>query len=229
MSLPPVRLPLFPLGSVLFPGQSIPLRVFEDRYRRMVRDLLEVDDPAQRLFGSVAIREGYEVGEHGSQSLYRVGCTVQLTDVEAARGGGYDVVGVVRGRFRLDAIHADGPYAVAEGVLLADSPGPDGTDVGLDTASRQARARFAHYLAEVGQWRDDLTAPRLPRDPEFLAWVLAGALPLPLPERQRLLEADDTMSRLDLVSQLLQDELRAMAAIPSLPATEVARTRWSPN
>jgi hypothetical protein len=50
-----------------------------------------------------------------------------------------------------------------------------------------------------------------------------------MPDRQALLESDDATERLVLVTDLLRSELRAMNAIPSLPATEVARTRWSPN
>ena len=67
------RLPMFPLNMVLFPGVSVPLKVFEDRYRAMVHHLLREPDPTLRQFGSVGIREGYEVGDHGAQSLYRVG------------------------------------------------------------------------------------------------------------------------------------------------------------
>ena len=66
-----VALPLFPLNTVLFPGVTIPLHIFEDRYRALVHHLLRLD-PVERMFGSVAIREGYEVGEHGAQSLYRI-------------------------------------------------------------------------------------------------------------------------------------------------------------
>ena len=50
-----------------------------------------------------------------------------------------------------------------------------------------------------------------------------------MPDRQALLEAEDAGARLLLVTDLLRAELRAMNVIPSLPATEVARTRWSPN
>ena len=73
---------MFPLNTVLFPGVSIPLKVFEDRYRALVHHLLREPDPTLRQFGSVGIREGYEVGEHGAQSLYRVGCRVKLSEVE---------------------------------------------------------------------------------------------------------------------------------------------------
>ena len=85
---------MFPLNAVLFPGVSVPLTVFEDRYRALVHHLLRVDDPTERVFGSVGIREGYEVGDHGAQSLYRVGCRVQLTGVESHADGTFSVVAV---------------------------------------------------------------------------------------------------------------------------------------
>ena len=65
--------------------------------------------------------------------------------------------------------------------------------------------------------------------PTYLSWTLAACAPLPLQDRQALLEADDATDRLVLVTDLLRSELKAMNVIPSLPATEVARTRWSPN
>lgn len=221
----PLDLPLFPLGSVLFPGQALPLRIFEDRYVTLVQDLLAVEDPAERLFGSVAIREGHEVGEHGFQSLHRVGCTVQLTDVQACADGSFDVVGVVRGRFRLDAVRTEAAYAVARVLPLDERPPtPEDEELAL-----RARRRFDTYRATVSAWREDPAPGVLPRDPEFLSWSMAAAIPLPLPDRQSLLEAEDTGVRLALLDELLSEELRVMAAIPSLPATEVARSRWSPN
>jgi hypothetical protein len=66
-------------------------------------------------------------------------------------------------------------------------------------------------------------------EPLFTPWVLSAVAPLPMPDRQALLESDDTEERLILVTDLLRAELRSMNVVPSLPATEVARTRWSPN
>jgi hypothetical protein len=69
----------------------------------------------------------------------------------------------------------------------------------------------------------------LPRDPELLSYALAATCSLTLPERQQLLESPTTLERLGLLRRLMRQELRAMAAVPSLPATEVARSAWSPN
>src|SRR5918997_6105434 len=78
----PDQLPIFPLNVVAFPGMTVPLHVFEDRYRALVRHLLTVPDPAERVFGIVAIREGYEIGNHEARSMYRTGCLMQLTEAE---------------------------------------------------------------------------------------------------------------------------------------------------
>ncbi|HSP59559.1 MAG TPA: LON peptidase substrate-binding domain-containing protein, partial [Ornithinimicrobium sp.] len=93
----------------------------------------------------------------------------------------------------------------------------------------RARATFAAYRVALGTIREDPYPGELPRDPAYLSWTLAAVAPLPLNERQALLEAPDTTTRLTMVTDLLRLELRAMNVIPSLPATEVARTRWSPN
>ena len=113
------KLPLFPLNTVLFPGVSVPLHVFEDRYRTLVHQLLRIDDPAQRLFGSVAIREGYEVGDHGGQSLHRVGCVLQLTEVQEHPDGTFDIVAVGRGRLRLESLETSGEFLAGDVAMLA--------------------------------------------------------------------------------------------------------------
>jgi Lon protease-like protein len=217
-------LPMFPLGTVLFPGVSVPLRVFEDRYRALVHHLLRVADPAERVFGSVGIREGYEVGDHGAQSLYRVGVKVQLTEVEPHPDGTFDIVAVGLGRIELDRLETSGLFPVGH---VSERPEPI-ISVPEELLER-ARATFAAYRVALAELRTDPYEGTLPRDASYLSWTLAACAPLPMPDRQALLEAEDPAERLVLVTDLLQAELRAMNVIPSLPATDVARTRWSPN
>jgi hypothetical protein len=69
----------------------------------------------------------------------------------------------------------------------------------------------------------------MPADPTFLSYSLAATCLLSQKERQEMLEAPDAASRLRMLRSSLREEMRAMRALPSLPATEVARTRWSPN
>lgn len=215
---------MFPLNTVLFPGVTVPLRIFEPRYRALVRHLQQIDDPAERVFGSVAIREGYEVGDHGAQSLYRVGVRLQLTEVDEHENGTYDVVAVARDRIRLDRLTGTETFPVGEVTDLRDAEEP----VSEETAVL-ARSMFTAYRHQVGTFATDPHPGSLPRDPVWLGWALAAAVPLPMAERQALLEAPDADERLARLATLLRSELQAINVLPSLPATDVARNRWSPN
>ncbi len=217
-------LPMFPLNAVVFPGVSVPLHVFEDRYRALVDHLLSVDDPAERVFGTVAIREGYEVGDHGAQSLYRVGVRMQLTDVERNDDGSFDIVATARDRIILDELEPAGPFANG-----AITESPDEAEDGTDELHDRARAVFTAYCVAISELRAMTFTGTLPRDPGYLSWTLSALAPLPMAERQSLLEAPSPRERLELIIRLLRNEMRAINVIPSLPATDVARTAWSPN
>jgi uncharacterized protein len=217
-------LPMFPLNTVLFPGMSVPLRVFEDRYRALVHHLLRVEDPTERVFGSVGIREGYEVGEHGAQWLFRVGCRVKMTEVEPQDDGTFELVAVGLDRIELDRLDTSGAYPVGHVTPLVEH------EVAVPAAvSLAARATYEEYCDALLDIDREPAVTDLPRDPTYLSWALAALAPLSLPERQALLEAEDTTDRLQMVTAVLRGEVRTMRVVPSLPATEIARTRWSPN
>jgi hypothetical protein len=217
-------LPMFPLNTVLFPGMSVPLHVFEDRYRALVHHLLRVEDPIDRVFGSVGIREGYEVGEHGAQWLFRVGCRVKMTEVEAHADGTFELVAVGLDRIELEHLDTSGAYPVGRVTPLAEH---DATVP--DELERRARATFEAYREALLEIDREPPPDDLPRDPAYLSWALAGLAPLTLAQRQALLEEEDAEGRLRIVTDVLRGELRTMRVFPSLPATEIARTRWSPN
>lgn len=222
-----VQLPIFPLNTVVFPGVTVPLHVFEERYRALVHHLLTISDKTLRLFGVVAIREGYEVGSHGVQSVHRVGCVVQMTSVEPYADGRFDIEVVGRHRLRLDALDTSGTYLVGD-VETVEEAKVD-TPTGLQEAEK-TRATFEEYRRRLSELRgDDVLDGDLPRDPEFLSYALAATCLLTLQERQELLEAANPLDRLVMLRHALREEMRAMTAVPSLPATEVARTSWSPN
>ena len=215
---------MFPLNTVIYPGMSIPLHVFEDRYRALIHQLLREPDPGHRLFGSVAIREGYEVGEHGNQSLYRVGCRLQLTDVAGNPDGSFDVVAVGQDRIRLDRLDTSAAYPSGEVTVVPDRDDPVDAEL-ID----RARMTFGRFLELVGQWQEEPFDADLPTAAGPLSWSLAALTPLPMHEHQGLLEADSVAERLVLITDLLREEIRSIRAVPSLPASGLARTRWSPN
>ena len=79
-------LPLFPLGTVLYPGLLLPLHIFEERYRQLVRDLQAGSQPQR--FGVIAIRKGRETGVDGISALYEIGCTRRLRRVPSTTMAG---------------------------------------------------------------------------------------------------------------------------------------------
>lgn len=218
------RLPMFPLGSVLFPGLTVPLRVFEDRYVALVRHLEAIPDPALRVFGSVAIRDGYEVGNRGNQSLHRVGCRLQLTEVDDSGDGTYEIVAVCRDRIRLDGLDVSGTFPVGDVEVLPErlTPPPE-------EAVEHTGALFAAYQAVIAELGGTVVAGSLPADPVYRSWAMSAVAPLPLSDRQRLLETPDPEERYALLAEMFASELRAINVIPSLPATHLNRTGWSPN
>ncbi len=216
---------LFPLNAVVFPGVATSLHIFEDRYRALIRELLEVESVFDRVFGILAIREGYEVGDHGMHSAHRVGTLVQLTEVDAYDDGRFDVE--VLGRQRLRVIESDssGPFLRGEVELLADTDEPDSV-----AEAAAALSVFETYRRRLSDLRGGpVLAGDMPSDPAYLSYALASTCLLTLPQRQALLEAESAQMRLGMIRRSLHEEMRAMRALPSLPATEVARTRWSPN
>jgi Lon protease-like protein len=221
-------LPMFPLGTVLFPGVSLPLHVFEDRYRAMVKDLLTEPDPGRRRLGIVAIREGYEVGSHGMQSAHRIGCEAQLLATREHPDGRYDIVVGGRRRLLLEEVDTSGDYLLGRISYLEEERGD-----GAPEATRQALSAFALWQGALASTGVELGADADPAesvgDPLSLSYALCSAVSLTLRERQQLLEADDAATRLTMLASMLRDEMHAIRAVPSLPATELSRTAWSPN
>src|SRR5215472_16940096 len=114
-------LPLFPLGTVLFPGLLLPLHIFEERYRQLVRDLR--DGPEPRRFGVIAIRQGRETGVAGIRALYEIGCTATLRQVQELEDGTCDIVTVGTDRFRLTGLDDSRPYLQGKVYLLPEEIG----------------------------------------------------------------------------------------------------------
>lgn len=210
---------------MLFPGVTLPLHIFEDRYRSLVSRLLEQPDGEPRMLGVVAIREGYEVGSRGVHSVQRLGCSAELTSVETYDDGRFDIEVVGRRRMRIDALDTGGEFLVGEVAWLDDVPGDNAPE-----AAARALFTFESYRARLRELHgDDALPDDPPTDPTELSYGLGATCLLTQADRQALLEAEDTTGRLALATSMMRAELTAMKAVPSLPATDVARTGWSPN
>lgn len=148
-----MELPLFPLHTVLCPGIALPLHIFEDRYRALVRDCVEGAAP----FGIVLIRDGREVGG-GSISFSAIGTLAEIREARRYPDGRYDLLVVGTKRFAITDVTTDRqPYLVAEATVIDDEVGDE------DAARRLANTatrRFVHYL-ELLQPREGETADEI--------------------------------------------------------------------
>lgn len=218
------QLPLFPLGTVLVPGLLLPLHVFEPRYRRLVRDLLERPEE-ERVFGVVAIKAGTEVGRDGVRALYDVGCTAVLREVTPHDDGRYDLVTSGAVRFRLHSAAESTPgedaYLVGEVSPLRDDDDPDEDVAG---PALEVAALFRAYRERLG------TAPaQLPSSPRALSYLVAADMLLDVRERQALLEQPDTAGRLEAERRLLRRERALIDALGAVPGADVAWGKVNPS
>jgi Lon protease-like protein len=230
-----MELPLFPLHTVLCPGIALPLHIFEERYREMVRHCLDTASP----FGIALITEGREVGG-GSISFARLGTVAEIRQVGRYPDGRFDLLVVGTRRFTVESVAADRrPYLVGDVTELDEPVGDE--ELARSLANRATR-RFVRYL-ELLQPRDGETAEEIdvrveietevaggeasphgddpslladdgperrvviPDDPTTLSYLLAGILQVELPRRQALLEAESTEDRLRELLGLIEREI----------------------
>ncbi|HVE62328.1 MAG TPA: LON peptidase substrate-binding domain-containing protein [Mycobacteriales bacterium] len=207
-------LPLFPLNTVLYPGIPLPLHIFEERYRLLVRELVE--GPAPRRFGVVAIRQGLEVDDE--PLLYDIGCVAELRRVEPYADGRYDIVTTGGPRFRLLEVDDSQPFLRGAVEYLPDVAGDD-----ADARAFAVIAEFTAYWNAVATARDEeVDPPSLPDEPLLLSYLVAAALVIDLPEKQSLLAVPDAATRLRLELSVLRREtalLHHLAAAPPPPET----------
>ncbi len=220
-------MPLFPLGLVLYPGVMLPLHIFEDRYRRLVRDLLDMQD-GTRLFGVVAIKAGREVGDEGITALHQIGCTAELRYAEAYEDGRFDIIVTGMTRFRLLEVETSAPMR-ADVDLLSDDRSPQSAALAQRVARHFVSYREALLTAQGMQDESEDDAPELPDDPAELAYLVAAAMILDLSDKQLLLAAETVDDRLRLELTLLKREASMVTGLSLRPAVELPRTPYASN
>ena len=194
-SLPSV-IPLFPLPDVvLFPRASLPLHIFEPRYRRMVADALAGD----RTIGMVLLRPGWEADYYGRPPVFAVGCAGRIEQCQTLEDGKYNLV--LRGltRFRVVEEHAGQAYRTA---TVEPRPEKEGASSGLYAARRRV-------LSAIGKAEDGPAVMILNSDLAHDAFVdaLSQWLPLAPLERQSLLDCDSTAERYARLIEVLEFRL----------------------
>lgn len=187
-----VEIPLFPLGTVLFPGGPLPLRIFEARYTDLVSRCLRDGSG----FGVVLIREGVEAG--GPALTFDVGTYARIVDFSQQPDGLLGIRAIGERRFR----------------ILERRRARDGLNVAdVEWLPEECEAPLPEEFAELGPALDTLLAQmgepyaELERHPGVAAWVagrLAEILPIPPGHKQHCLELDDPVERLRFLRPLFE-------------------------
>jgi Lon protease-like protein len=188
------RIPLFPLEVVLLPHISLPLHIFEERYKLMIGECLAQD----REFGVVYF-DGSEVK--------KVGCTAKITRVlKRYNDGRMDIITRGEKRFVLKKIFEGKPYLQGD-VTYFDDEGEEYTE----ETDRAARNGVRLLRRVYGLMRKELTLDEVPeRDLQTLSFVIAGNQGFTLDEKQRLLEMTSTSERLVACVECLKEVLKRM-------------------
>jgi uncharacterized protein len=199
----PYRLPMFPLGSVLFPHAVTSLHIFEPRYRALARDCTAGNGE----FGIVLIERGHEVG--GGDTRFDVGTAATIVEAVELPDGRWLLAALGVRRVRVTTWLPDDPYPlalvedVAEATLAAE-------DHPLVAAAARVVRRALAYKAELDEPAVHATV-ELDTEPDVLAFQLAAIAPLGPIDRQALLAEDSSRRRVERLIALVEDENEVLA------------------
>lgn len=210
-------LALFPLPTVLFPGATIPLHIFEERYKAMIGRCIDHKEP----FGVVLIREGQAEGGELAEP-YEIGTTALITSSLPVDDGRMYIIAEGHRRFRIKRTVQTKPYLVAAVELLDD-------EVGVEQHVQADRLGqlYEHYRNAIAR-ATGVPQPLadLPDDPVAMSYQLSAQLQVPYLSKQQLLEAElDT--RLESLAAALDDELRYIPPPTGKPLPP--GNRWTVN
>ena len=195
-----VTLPLFPLRLVLFPGQMLPLHIFEPRYRMMINQCVEKEQP----FGVVLMREDtpdWRAYKGDVELPYQVGTTAHIQRMERLADGRLNIITLGLHRFRVRSLRFDMPFLQGE----VESFPMDGAPALQD--ARAVSRLLQGYIKQLSQvLNSDIDLGEMPEDPHALAFVTATALQLPWDEKQSLLETPDLPALFSVERSLLAKE-----------------------
>lgn len=196
------RLPLFPLATVLFPKQVLPLHIFEERYKTMIGRCIEEGAP----FGVVLIRSGNQVG--GDAVPHDVGTTARIARVQRLPDGKINLITLGRDRFRVLSLDRSQPYLTGDVEYLVSEAAEGGVvPREADRVAALFAEQFRLVMAVSNQWTRELN---LPGEADALADFVAAQIDVPADVKQELLETLSVLDRLRRESELLGELIRTL-------------------
>jgi len=187
-----LRVPIFPLNAVLFPGGLLPLRVFEARYMDMTRDCLKREEP----FGVCLIHEGAEVGTPAVPE--GVGCLAKILDWDMQQQGILNLRTHGSQRFRILARETSPQGLISADVELIPP------DVRIAVPGKFASCARLLEMVVLDQGKPVFAEPHAFDDAAWVSYRLTEILPVPLVAKQKLLELSDSLARLSILQRFLE-------------------------
>lgn len=213
------RLRLFPLNAVLFPGAVLNLHIFEPRYKQLINECLESGEG----FGVALIAEGAEAGDP-NVTPHEIGSIAEIVDVQPLPFGRYFISTIGRERFRIEQIVSREPYLVVDAEEVEeDAPSLEDVDELLPAV----RALFDQYLEMIVEFSGQENSVELPPDPQGTSFLIGDTLQVAEQVKQRLLELNDTKSRLAAERDFLERLLPQLRRLLERRRTELERRQES--
>lgn len=226
-------LPLFPLNTVLFPGTPIHLHIFEERYKLMMRNVLE----GNRLFGVALIRNGLEA--HGPLAEpFTIGCSARIVDLERLPDGCMNLVAVGEERFRIHTFDHGAPYLIGN---IESIPIDLPRTLEIVRGSQILREQVKHYLRILSTMTNDqenseefietqttlnMQDMLLPDDPTAMLFIASALLQIPAVEKQTLLEEVSASSLLKSLMRLYKRESCVNSHLMNKTNENARRSSW---
>ena len=237
-----MRLPFFPLHTVVFPHLPLPINIFEERYRLMTRDLLSPRNRYEGRFVVAMISDGQEAFD--DPQAHGVGTVCEVRSVSQLPDGRFRMVAVGVERVAVGAVDTTGRYAVADVTPLPEVQGDGASglldraqtalDAYLETvkqyvASAASVGRESQEIQDVAASLDQVLQPiHLPPDPLAASYAIGGVLQIELSRKQQLLELPDAATRLRAEIDLLRREAHLLRE-GALPPVTTGDLRYNPN
>ncbi|HSF24501.1 MAG TPA: LON peptidase substrate-binding domain-containing protein [Blastocatellia bacterium] len=195
------ELPIFPLATVLFPGAILPLHIFEERYKQMMRHAVENEG----LFG-LSYRSDASVGEETPPPPGSVGCVAKIHAVMPLDEGKMNVISTGVVRYKILSLQQAEPFVMARVAPLHDDLEP-GADLNLIFDEMEGMCREFLEAAQTLDESGAFLGQDLPEDPEAFSLLVSSALPIDNDSKQTLLEITSTRSRLSRLRHYVSSAL----------------------
>jgi Lon protease-like protein len=206
------RIPLFPLDVVLFPGMTLPLHIFDPRYREMTKMCLDSDMP----FGVILAHDARQQGE---PTPARVGTFARIVDYARLPDGRYNLLTKGADRFEIAEFVGGAPYLQGKVRLLRDLNEPQDVRALAHSATDALKEYLRIVFAQVGS--EDFRI-EIPDDPSELSYLIGMCLTCEDCEKQEILEMRSLSERLSRGAEVLHSEAAALESEGALEDTEPA-------